>query len=143
MFTSTFIMDISLPSFIIAICRILVGTLLKCQGTSNSTTQNDMHRPCIVSSQWGQRCNFFNMFLYALKFDMARLDTCLDNMGGFQESRMYDFIQKHFENISTLAPFTGHHCPSCALSLVQCLLIVVSIKIRPIRKLKRDEDEMR
>jgi hypothetical protein len=24
------------------------------------------------------------------KFDMFRLDTCLDGMGGFQNSRMYD-----------------------------------------------------
>ena len=28
--------------------------------------------------------------MYALKFDMVRLDTCLDGMGGFQESRIYD-----------------------------------------------------
>jgi hypothetical protein len=83
------------------------------------------------------------MCMYASKFDMVRLDTCLDGMGGFQVSRMYDVIEKHFENISTLAPFTGHHCPSCTLALVQCLLIVVSFKIRSIRKLKRNEDEMR
>jgi hypothetical protein len=71
------------------------------------------------------------------------LDTCLDGMGGFQDSRMYDVIQKNFEKNSMLAPFIGHHCPSCTLSLVHCLLIVVSFKIRPIRKLKRNEDEMR
>jgi hypothetical protein len=83
------------------------------------------------------------MCMYASKFDMVRLDTCLDDMGGFQVSRMYDVIEKHFENISTLAPFIGHRCPSCTLALVQCLLIVVSFKIRSIRKLKQNEDEMR
>jgi hypothetical protein len=83
------------------------------------------------------------MCLYASKFDMVRLDTCLDSMGGFQDSRMYDVIQKNFEKISTLAPFTGHHCPSCTLALVQCLLIVISFKIQPIKKIKRNENEMR
>jgi hypothetical protein len=83
------------------------------------------------------------MCMHASKFDMVRLYTCLDGMGGFQDSRMYDVIQKHFEKNSTLAAFTGHRCPSCTLSLVQCLLIVVSFKIRPIRKLKQNEDEMR
>jgi hypothetical protein len=81
--------------------------------------------------------------MYASKFDMVKLDTCLDGMGGFQDSRMYDVIQKNFEKRSMLAPFIGHHCPSFTLALVQCLLIVVSFKILPIRKLKRNEDEMR
>jgi hypothetical protein len=31
-------------------------------------------------------------------------------------------MHKKFEKISTLAPFTGHHCP--CLDLVQCLFIV-------------------
>jgi hypothetical protein len=79
------------------------------------------------------------MCLYASKFDMVRLDTCLDDMGGFQDSRMYDVIQKHFEKNSTLAPFTGHYFPSCTLALVQCLLIVVSFKIRLIIKLKQNK----
>jgi hypothetical protein len=30
------------------------------------------------------------MCLYALKFDMVILETCLDGMGAFQDSRMYD-----------------------------------------------------
>jgi hypothetical protein len=75
------------------------------------------------------------MCLYASKFDMVRLDTFLDGMGGFQDARMYDFIQKKFEKNSTLAPFTGHCFPSCTLALVQCLLTVVSFKIQPIIKL--------
>jgi hypothetical protein len=70
---------------------------------------------------------------------MVRLDTCLDDMGGFQDSRIYDVIQKHFEKNSTLAPFTCHRFPSCTLALVQCLLMVVSFKIQPIRKLKRNK----
>ena len=138
-----FIMGVSLSNVIVSICIIFVGTLLKCHGTSNSTTQNVMHWPCIVTNEWGQRWNLLNMCLYASKFDMVRLDTCLDDMGGFQDSRMYDVIQKHFEKISTLAPFTGHCYPSCTLVLIQCLLIVVSFKIRSIIKLKRNKDDMR
>ena len=100
-----FIMGVSyLSNVVVSIYRIFIGTLLKCHGTSNSTTKNVMHWPRIVSSEWGQHWNFFNMCLYASKFDMVSLDTCLDGMGGFQNSRMYDVIQKHFEKISTLAP---------------------------------------
>jgi hypothetical protein len=76
------------------------------------------------------------MCLYASKFDMVRLDTCLDGMRGFQDSSMYDVIQKKIEKISMLAPFIGHRFPSCTLALVQSLLIVVSFKIQPIKKLK-------
>ena len=32
--------------------------------------------------------NFFNLFLYGMKFDMVRLDTYNDNMGGFPNSNM-------------------------------------------------------
>ena len=104
MFATTFIMGVSLSNGVVSIYRIFVGNLLKCHGTSNSSTKNSMHQPHIVSSEWGQRWNFFNMCLYASKFDMVRLDTCLDGMGGFQDSRIYDHvIQKHFFKISALA----------------------------------------
>ena len=65
-----------------------------------------------------------------LKF-LQYVSVCIEIWHG------YDVIQKH------LAPFTGHRCPACTLALVPCLLIVVSFKIRLIRKLKRNKDEMR
>jgi hypothetical protein len=29
---------------------------------------------------------FFSLYLYALKFDMAIIDACVDGMGGFRDS---------------------------------------------------------
>ena len=85
------------------------GTLLKCHGTSNSPTTNVMHQPHIVRNEWGQRWNFFNMFLYASKFDMVGIDTCLDSMGGFQDSRMYDFPTKSLRSSTFSSTFFMLH----------------------------------
>ena len=38
-----------------------------------------------VTSQRGQHWNFFKLLVYALKFDMDRLFTWIDDMGGFLE----------------------------------------------------------
>ena len=55
--------------------------------TYNTPTMNSIHQPFIVISiEWGQRWNFFKMCMYALKFYMVRLGTCLDGMGGFKHS---------------------------------------------------------
>jgi hypothetical protein len=75
MFASTFIMHISLSSFIIPFYRIVVGTLLKCHGTSNTRITNVFHQPQTMRSEWGQRAIFFNLCPYASKFDMVRLES--------------------------------------------------------------------
>ena len=90
MFSSTIIMDISLSSFVVAICKIFVGTLLKCHGTSNSPTTAVMHIHSIGSTESLHHSISFKICMYASKFYMVILDTCLDGMGGFQDSRMYD-----------------------------------------------------
>ena len=52
-----------------------------------------------MTCEWGQRRNIFNLCLYALKFDMVRLDTCIDGMGGFPDS-----------NITRTYNSIGHFC---------------------------------
>ena len=41
-----------------------------------------------VTSQRGQHWNFVKLLVYALKFDMDRLFTWIDDMGGFLESNI-------------------------------------------------------
>ena len=56
---------VSLSSFLIPIYGTFVETILKCHGTSSNTpTSNGIHQPCIVSNEWGQRWNSFNLWLY-------------------------------------------------------------------------------
>ena len=76
---------VSLSSFLIPIHRIFVGTLLKCHGTFNMPMTNVIHQPRIVRNEWGQRWDFFKMWLYALKFYMVRLGACLDGMREFSD----------------------------------------------------------
>jgi hypothetical protein len=97
-------MDVSLSSFFISIYRIFLGTLLKFHGTSNTPITNViLHRPHIVSNEWGQCLNFFKPCMYVSKFDMVRLDTCLDGMGGFQDSRISDVLATKYLKTSRFA----------------------------------------
>jgi hypothetical protein len=126
-------MGVSLSSFVVFICIIFVGTLLKCHRTSNSPTTNFMHLPRIVSSEWGQRCNFFNMCLYASKFDMVRLYTCLDSMGGFQDSRMYDAPTQSLRSSTFSSMFIMLH-----LSLSSFVIPFYRIIVRTILKFEME-----
>ena len=44
----------------------------------------DIHRPCTMSSEWGQRWNFFKLCLYASKFDIVRRTHTLMVCKGFK-----------------------------------------------------------
>ena len=81
---------VSLSSFVIHIYGIFDETLLKFHGTySNTPITNVIHQCSRVRSEWGQCWNFFKCFLHASKFDMVRLDTCLDGMQGYQDWRIF------------------------------------------------------
>ena len=41
-----------------------------------------------ITCEWVQHWDFFNLFSYGLEFDMVRVDTCVDNIGGVWDSNM-------------------------------------------------------
>ena len=64
------------------------------------------------------------MQLYASKFDMVRLDTCLDGMGGFQDLRMYIDVPTQYFRSSTFASMFIMHI-SFPMFVIPFYIIVV------------------
>ena len=91
-----------------------VETLLKFHGMSfNMPITHVIHRHHTVSSEWGQCWNFFKFVLYALKFEMVRIGTCLDGMWGLQDSRLCDVLAYKIWDLTRL-----HQCSSCTLIFI-------------------------